>query len=140
MPWYGSKACKKKYFITPHWLKWIKNKKYPLWRLDILFSKKKYNNIHYIEDGGWHFNNIRKPESMKKKLLSFAHHYEFEQSGIELGDIEKAIKEKTVMYDHNIDKRKNKYGLGNKLKTTKLDIMPRYIVENTQKYKSWLDI
>ena len=77
---------------------------------------------------------------MKKKLLSFAHHYEFEQSGVELGDIEKAIEEKTVMYDHNIDKRKNKYGLGKKLKTTKLDIMPRYIVENTQKYKSWLDI
>ena len=140
MPWYGSKACKKKYLITPHWLKWIKNKKYPFWRLDILFSKKKYNNIHYIEDGGWHFNNIRKPESVQKKLLSFAHHYEFEQSGIELGDIAKAIKEKTVMYNHNIDKRKIKYGHGQKLKTTTLNMMPRYIAENTQKYKSWLDI
>ena len=140
MSWYGSKACKKKYFVTPHWLKWIKNKKYPLWRIDILFSKKKYNNIHFIEDGGWHFSNIRNPESLQKKLLSFAHHYEFEQSGIELSDIERAIREKTVMYNHNIDKRKSKYGHGKKLKTTKLDIMPKYIVENSQKYKSWLDI
>jgi len=140
MPWYGSKACKKKYFLTPHWLKWIKNKKYPLWRLDILFSKKKYNNIHFIENGGWHFNNIRSSESVQKKLLSFAHHYEFEQSGIELSDIERSIKEKTVMYDHNIDKRKSKYGQGKKLKTTKMDIMPKYIVKNIQKYKSWLDI
>jgi len=140
MSWYGSKACKKKYFLTPHWLKWIKNKKYPLWRLDILFSKKKYNNIHFVENGGWHFNNIRNSEGVQKKLLSFAHHYEFEQSGIELSDIERAIKEKTVMYDHNIDKRKNKYGQGKRLKTTKLDIMPKYIVKNVQKYKSWLDI
>ena len=30
--------------------------------------------------------------SVQKKLLSFAHHYEFEQSGIELSDIERAIK------------------------------------------------
>ena len=44
------------------------------------------------------------------------------------------------MYNHNIDKRKNKYGHGQKLKTTTLNMMPRYIAENTQKYKSWLDI
>jgi len=140
MPWYGSKACKKKYFITPHWLKWIKNKKYPWWRLDTFFSKTKYSDIHFISDGGWHFTNIRKARDVENKLLSFAHHYEFEQSGMKLNDIEKAIREKTVMYDHNIDKRKNKYSQGTKLKTVKLNNMPKYIEDNLEKYKSWLDI
>ena len=37
--WYGSKACKKANFISPQWLRNIKNKKYPFWRLDTLFSK-----------------------------------------------------------------------------------------------------
>ena len=140
MPWYGSKACKKKYFITPHWLKWIKNKKYPWWRLDTFFSKTKYSDIHFISDGGWHFTNIRKARDVENKLLSFAHYYEFEQSGMKLNDIEKAIREKTVMYDHNIDKRKNKYSQGTKLKTVKLNNMPKYIEDNLEKYKSWLDI
>ena len=108
MPWYGSKACKKKYLITPHWLKWIKNKKYPFWRLDILFSKKKYNNIHFVLDGGWHFTNIRAAQDLQKKLLSFAHHYEFEQSGMKLDDIEKSIKEKTLMYNHSADSKEKK--------------------------------
>ena len=48
--WFGSKACKKKYFLSPQWLRDIKDKKYPIWRLDLLFSKKKYNNIHFVLD------------------------------------------------------------------------------------------
>ena len=38
--WHGSKACKKRDFLSPQWLRNVKHKKYPLWRLDILFSKK----------------------------------------------------------------------------------------------------
>ena len=41
LPWYGSKACKKKYFQSPQWLRTIKNKKYPTWRLDTAFSRNK---------------------------------------------------------------------------------------------------
>ena len=106
MHWYGSKACKKKYFKSPQWIRWIKNKKYPLWRIDILFSKKKYNDIHYIMDGGWHFTNIRKPEDLEKKLLSFVHYPDFEKSGLKLEDLKKLMNEKRVMYDHTIDKKK----------------------------------
>ena len=40
----SEKWCRKKYFESARWLQWIKNKKYPLWRIDILFSKKKYND------------------------------------------------------------------------------------------------
>ena len=140
MPWFGSKACKKKYLISPHWLKWIKNKKYPWWRIDTLFSRKKYNNIHFVLDGGWHFTNIRAAQDLQKKLLSFAHHYEFEQSGMKLDDIKRSIKEKTLMYNHTADsKEKNKYGKGKKLQTVQLDEIPKYISENINKYKPWLD-
>jgi len=57
--WYGSKACKKKDFISPQWLRNVKHKKYPLWRFDTIFSKKKYTNIIHINNGGWHFTNIK---------------------------------------------------------------------------------
>ena len=38
--WHGSKACKKRNFLSPQWLRNLKHKKYPLWRLDTIFSKK----------------------------------------------------------------------------------------------------
>jgi hypothetical protein len=30
-------------------------------------------------------------EQVEKKLLNFAHHYEFEQSGLKIGDLKKLI-------------------------------------------------
>jgi len=140
IPWYGSKACKKKYFLSPQWLRSIKNKKYPLWRLDTFFSKNKYTNIHYVDDGGWHFTNIKKPEDLEKKLSNFLHHVDFEQSGLGLKDLKKFIKEKIVMYDHSIDKKGNKWGKGEKLQTISINEMPNYIKENFKKYESWLEI
>ena len=44
-PWYGSRACKKKDLISPQWLRNIKSKTYSTWRIDTMFSKKKYKNI-----------------------------------------------------------------------------------------------
>ena len=38
--WLGTKGIKRKKFLSPQWLRNIKGKKYPKWRLDILFSKK----------------------------------------------------------------------------------------------------
>jgi len=138
--WFGSKACKKKFFITSEWLRSIKNKKYPIWRLDTIFSKRKYNDIYYVEDGGWHFTNIRKPEDLEKKLLGFLHHVDYENSGLELQDLKTLMNEKRVMYDHSLDKRVNKWGKGKKLQTVKIDEMPEYIKNNINKYKPWLDI
>ena len=48
-PWFGSKACKKKNFFSPQWLRNTKQKKYPLWRFDIIFSKKKYYSHGLVE-------------------------------------------------------------------------------------------
>jgi len=137
--WAGSKAVKYKNFISPQWLRNIKSKKYPFWRLDVLFSKKKYSNLHYIDDGGWHFTCIRTPEDLEKKLLNFAHHYEFEQSGLKITDLQKLIKEKRVMYDHSVDQTGYKWSGKSILKTININQLPIYIGNNTAKFKEWLD-
>ena len=137
--WAGSKAVKYKNFISPQWLRNVKSKRYPLWRLDTFFSKKKYSNLYYVNDGGWHFTCIRSPEDLEKKLLNFAHHYEFEQSGLKLNDIRKLIREKRVMYDHNIDQRGYKWSGKAILKNIDIKLLPNYITENVEKFKEWLD-
>ena len=57
--WLGTRACIKKYLKTPQWLRELKFKKRPFWRVD----KIRLNNI--ILNGGWHFCNLKSP----KKLL-----------------------------------------------------------------------
>ena len=139
LPWYGSKACQKKYFKSAQWLRSIKNKQYPLWRLDILFSKKKYNNISFIKDGGWHFTNMRKAEDLNNKLSNFLHHVDFETSGLKTSDLEKLIRQKKVMYNHTIDKKGFKWTEGEILKKIDTKILPKYIIKNIDKYKQWIE-
>ncbi len=139
-PWFGSKACKKKLFKNPEWLRSIKNRKYSKWRMDILFSEKKYSDIHFVNNGGWHFTNIRKPKELEKKLLNFLHHVDFKESGLKLQDLERLMKEKKVMYNHRKDKRDTNWGDGEILEKIKDEEMPSYIKENFNKYKNWLDI
>ena len=57
--WTGTKGCKKKDLINPQWLRNIKDKKYPFFRIDTFFSKTKYIDIKFIKNGGWHFSNIK---------------------------------------------------------------------------------
>ena len=137
--WGGSKAVKFKNFVSPQWLRNVKSKKYAFWRLDTFFSKKKYSNLYYINNGGWHFTCMRKPEDLEKKLLNFAHHYEFEQSGLKINDIKKLIIEKRVMYDHNVDQRGYKWSGKSILKKVNLNLLPNYIKENEINFKEWLD-
>ena len=59
--WYGSRLCIKKFLRSPQWLRDLKFKKRPLWRID----KLRLNNI--IEDGGWHFCNLKNPEQLLYK-------------------------------------------------------------------------
>ena len=104
-----------------------------------MFSKFKYNSIHFVKNGGWHFSNIRKPEDLENKMQNFLHHVDYEQSGLKLDDLKKFMKEKKVMYNHSMDKRGNKWGEGEKLKTILIEEMPEYILKNIEKYKYWLD-
>ena len=140
MPWFGSKACKKNKFKSAEWLQWTKNKKYPIWRIDILFSKKKYNDVHIVDDGGWHFTNMRKPEDLEKKMLSFVHYLDFEDSGIKLNDLKKMMSEKKIMYNHFVDKKEYRWSNNEKLISVELDKLPKYIINNLDKYRQWLDI
>ena len=132
-------SCIKKNFISPQWLRNIKGKKYPSWRIDTFFSKKKYSNLLFINDGGWHFTCLRTPEELEKKLLNFAHHYEYEESGLKLDDIKKLILEKRVMYDHTVDQKGYKWSGKSILKKIDLDYLPSYISSNKKKYSDWLD-
>ena len=59
--WYGSRICLKKYLKSPQWLRNLKFNKRPFWRCD----KLRLNNI--IEDGGWHFCNLKDPEKLLYK-------------------------------------------------------------------------
>jgi beta-1,4-mannosyl-glycoprotein beta-1,4-N-acetylglucosaminyltransferase len=137
--WFGTRASKKKNLISPQWLRNIKSKKYSRFRLDLFFSQKKYSDIFFVNDGGWHFTCIRTPEDLEYKLLNFAHHYEFEESGLKINDIKKLIAEKRVMYDHTVDQRGYKWSGKSKLIRVESEAMPNYISTNLSKYKDWLD-
>tara|TARA_Y100000590_G_scaffold153120_1_gene175845 strand:- start:7302 stop:8180 length:879 start_codon:yes stop_codon:yes gene_type:complete len=138
--WHGSKACRKKHFVSTQWLRDVKHKKYPFWRLDTFFSKYKFSSIRYIKNGGWHFTNIKSPEDIEKKYLNFLHHQEFESSGLKLGDIKNMVKNKLVLYDHKMDQKEYKWGATKKLKTLPMSEMPIYLQKNYKKYIDWLDI
>tara|TARA_B110000438_G_scaffold302145_1_gene358947 strand:- start:134 stop:1027 length:894 start_codon:yes stop_codon:yes gene_type:complete len=137
--WHGSRACKKKFLISPQWLRNIKHKKYPMWRLDTYFSKKKYKNIYYVEDGGWHFTNIKSAEDLEKKFLNYAHHQDYEASGLNLENIKEKIKNRKILYDLGIDRRGFKWAGEKNLNKVPLTEMPDYLSDNSKKYKEWLD-
>jgi len=137
--WFGTKGVKRKNFLSPQWLRNIKGKKYKWWRLDTLFSRKKYSNLIYVKNGGWHFTCLRSPEELEKKLLNFAHHYEYEESGLKIEDLKKLINEKRVMYDHNIDQKGYKWSGSSTLKKVDFSILPEYVSTNSKKFESWLD-
>ena len=138
LSWSGSKICKKKDLFSPQWLRNIKTRRYPLWRLDIFFSRKKYNNIEIIKNGGWHFTNIKTAEEIHNKMKSFLHHFEYENSGINPEIIERLIKDKKALYNYNADQRDSKWSNNTALEKINLNLLPDYINENKEKYKKWL--
>ena len=137
--WLGTKAVKRKNFISPQWLRNIKGKNYPKWRIDTLFSKKKYSNLYFIKNGGWHFTCLRTAEDLEKKLLNFAHHYEYEESGLNIDNLKQLIAEKKVMYDHTADQKEFKWSGKSVLKNLDTNLLPEYVSSNLGKYSDWLD-
>ena len=104
-----------------------------------MFSKNKYSSIHYVENGGWHFTNIKTPEEIQKKFLNFLHHQDFEESGLNLNDVKEMIKNKKVLYDHSVDQREYKWKGNTTLKKVSFSEMPNYLTENREKYSNWLE-
>ena len=137
--WIGTKSCKKKYLKNPQWLRNIKDRKYPFYRLDTFFSDKKFTNVEIIKNGGWHFTNIKTAEQIRYKLKSYLHHREFEVNPVTKKQIEKLIKNRIAIYDLKLDKRSQKIGQGSKLQKYNLKKLPTYIIDNKKKYKKWID-
>ena len=137
--WIGTKACKKKHLKSPQWLRNIKDKIYPKWRIDILFSEKKYNDIFFVENGGWHFTFVKKPEDIEKKLKAYLHHREYDIDPVGVDKIRNLINSKSVIYDHRVDQTQYKFGGGQKLEKIDLEFLPRYISSNKEKYLDWLE-
>jgi beta-1,4-mannosyl-glycoprotein beta-1,4-N-acetylglucosaminyltransferase len=139
LKWTGTKACKKKDLVNPQWIRNIKDRKYPFFRLDTYFSDTKYINIKIIKNGGWHFSNIKNAEQIKYKLKSYLHHREFDLKPLTTKEIEKIINDKKAIYDLKVDKRVNKIGDGSKLEKFELSKLPIHIQENYNTYKEWID-
>ena len=93
----------------------------------------------HINDGGWHFTNIKSAADIQKKLLNYTHHYEYEQSGLNINDLEKKISERKIIYDHGVDQKKPKWRSEKTLTKIDLKKMPKYLQENCDKYSNWLE-
>ena len=140
IPWFGTKGCKKKKLKNFSTIRNLKNKRYPFWRLDTYFSDIKQTNLKIIEKGGWHFTNIKTPEELFEKFSNFGHHDEFELANLDLDKIKEKVKNKEVFYDHLADKgSSNRWSDNYKLKKIDLNYLPKYLVENSEKFKDWID-
>jgi beta-1,4-mannosyl-glycoprotein beta-1,4-N-acetylglucosaminyltransferase len=140
MPWYGSKACKKRKLKSFSWLRNIKNKKYPFWRIDTYLSENKKINLEIVNEGGWHFTNIKTPEDLFTKMKNFGHHDEFDVSGLSIEDIRKKIENKKVFYNHFADQsNQDKWSYDYKLKKIDDQLLPFYLTSNIDKFKDWFD-
>ena len=141
MSWIGTKGCKKKNLQSISWLREIKWKKYPFWRIDTYFSKTKHVNLDIIDDGGWHFTNLKTPEDLYDKLMNFGHHNEFRMSGLSVEDIRNKIKKKELFYNHFKDTTSSsKWKSNHKLKKVDQSLLHEFLKKNMTKYKDWFDI
>ena len=127
--WYGSKICVKKFLKSPQWLRDLKFKKRPFWRLD----KFRLNNI--IDDGGWHFCNLKEPKEILykyKNLCETNDPYIFkekiEKKYLNLDEIEKRISEGLDIIGR--DEKYSKIDLDNKF--------PDFILKNKLNLKKWI--
>ena len=127
--WHGSRICVKKFLKSPQWLRNLKFKKRPFWRID----KLRLNNI--IENGGWHFCNLKSAEQLLYKYRNLCetndpYHFK-EKIDVKYLQIEEI--EKKILLGSDIIGRKEFY------KPQMIDSsFPNYILENLEKFKEWI--
>ena len=138
--WVGSKACKMKNLESPQWIRDIKDRKYSWWRVDTYFSKKKYNNILFVENGGWHFSYLKNPKDIEKKLKSYLHHIDYDLNPVGEKGIQEMINNKKTIYNIKADQKENKFDGTNKLNKININLLPSYILENKDKLKDWIEV
>ena len=120
--WHGSKICLKKDLKSPQWLRNLKFKKYPFWRID------KLRNLQIIENGGWHFAYLQNPEKILNKIKSFSHGEFSKGDFTDLEKIKKKINLGKDIFDRNISYRKVKIDSS----------FPKYIIDNIEKFEKWI--
>ena len=127
--WFGSRICNYKDLKSPQWLRNLKFKKRPFWRID----KFRLNNI--IEDGGWHFCNLKTPEELLYKYRNLC----------ETNDpvnFKEKIDEKFLDINEIIKRVNNNEDIiGRDDNFMYVDIdesFPNYLLENLENYKSWI--
>ena len=137
--WTGTKACKKRDLISPQWLRNIKDRKYNFFRFDTFFSKTKYMNIKIINNGGWHFTNLKNAKEIEFKLKSYLHHREFDNNPVSYEEIKKIMNDKIAIYDLSLDKKTQKIGHGKKLQKYSFEKLPKFLQNNINNYQEWMD-
>lgn len=127
--WYGSRICVKKYLKSPQWLRSLKFKKRPFWRID----KLRLNNI--FENGGWHFCNLKTPEQLLikyKNLCETNDPYSFKEK----------INENYLEIDsikNFISQNKDLIGRNQIYEKIKIDnSYPEFFIKNLDLYKNWI--
>ena len=127
--WLGTRICIKKYLKSPQWIRNLKFGKRPWWRLD------KFRLNHILKEGGWHFCNLKDSETLLYKYKNMCETndpYIFEEQidskYLNVEEIKKSI-------DLGIDL----IGRGHQYKKVRIDEnYPKYILENSNKYKDWI--
>ena len=121
--WYGSRICVKRYLKSPTWLRNIKIK-----RKNFLKRYLFNQNYQIINNGGWHFSNLKTPSELVKKISSFCHG-ELNQNHFK---DENLIREK-------IEKLEDIFDRPIKYKKILIDnSFPKYLILNEKNYLNWI--
>ena len=137
LDWYGSKACKIKNLKNIDLLRHSKNKKYSFYRFDTIFSDIKHQSVNLIKNGGWHFSNFKTIEELERKYLNDENHSEYESQGHSMIKIQENVKNRYINYNHKAKKKSNERFNHTKLETIEKSSLPKYLINNLDKYKNW---
>ena len=137
--WYGSKACKIKDLKSIDFLRSIKNKSYPFYRLDTLLSDIKHQSVKIVENGGWHFSNLKNLEELERKYLNDENYAEYLLQGYSKEMIKENLINKSIGYNHSAKKNSNERFQSTKLEKIELNNLPTYLLKNLKLYEDWLD-
>ena len=127
--WHGTRICTKEYLKSPQWLRELKFKIRPFWRID----KFSLNNI--ISNGGWHFCNLKSP---KQLLYKYQNLCETDDKYVFMKKIsQKYLSESSIK--KKIKKGLDLIGKNEIYKFKKLDkTFPKYLLKNKKLYNRWI--
>ena len=136
--WFGSKACKLKNLKSIDFLRNIKNKEYSFFRIDTMFTDNKQKSVEIVNNGGWHFSNLKNYKDLENKYLNDENHAEYELQRSSIKKIQDNIERKVVPYNYLA--KKDSINRFHETSLTKVDtaILPEYIKKNINKFEEWI--